>query len=589
MFKDINRLKIKKINIFIVAILFGVFILTSCSFRNTDNELQSEVDAISEEAELAEDDSDELEGELDEAEGDSDLASNEEDLEGDFEEDLEEFENEDLGLGDEDLELAEAEGKEFGEDESSEVEVTADEFVGAEGDEITELAETGEFQEEVGEKEGQDIAKNEEGDELDEYGGEEIGGEDATDLAASEAENREVAQDDTMETNLIEGAGIVGETAQMTEGGNFPADNTEMEAPVQRTWVPVKKIASTPFRKNGILVNAIYLARPGDTLASVSNKIYGADRTNELLNVNTTLGRGLKVGDKVYYNSPQRPTDDSQLMVYYQEMNLSPELYVSQSGDNIRKISMELLGDEGSWKEVWAINPSVESKGEIPSGTELRYWSDASLSKIASSPPPSQTSENKSNNSMNEPEPMDNDPASATTVAEGDFPPPPSPSQPEMSPPDPMIEVAPSTTETAAMDPNAEGTEGLRTAAAENPSEPAVAPPAPSEVAGAEPAAPMPTDEGRTEDPVTATAAVGSVGTPPPPPAADAPNSPSELGAQPQKTEGLDPVLLAGVGLVLFGVVLMFIIIRKRRTRKDMDFNTAILNNTTTMNNKPAV
>ena len=151
-----------------------------------------------------------------------------------------------------------------------------------------------------------------------------------------------------------------------------------------KTWVPVKKIQTTSFRKGGVLANSVYLARPQDTLGSVAEKIYGeSSKKKLLLTLNPHFqGKTLKVGDKVYYNSPMRPTDSSRVLTYYEELGLSPQSYISKSGDNIRVLSKEFLGDSGSWKEVWAYNLQIESKGELPAGSTLRYW-DRSAHKMS--------------------------------------------------------------------------------------------------------------------------------------------------------------------------------------------------------------
>lgn len=153
-------------------------------------------------------------------------------------------------------------------------------------------------------------------------------------------------------------------------------DSGYAEAP---KYVPVKKIAAAPYTKNGVLVNAVYLARPGDDLASISQKIWGTDNTSAILNVNPNLANSVKVGDKVYYNSPKRPQDSSTLLTYYEDNGIPAQTYTSQPGDNIRVVSKNLLGDAASWKEVWATNFEVESKAEIAGGIQLRYWPDGAV------------------------------------------------------------------------------------------------------------------------------------------------------------------------------------------------------------------
>lgn len=145
--------------------------------------------------------------------------------------------------------------------------------------------------------------------------------------------------------------------------------------------ISVKKIAEAPYTKNGVLVNTVYLGRSGDTLNSIATKI--GTTKSELLTANPNLSNGVKVGDKVYYNSPKRPQDSEKMLTYYEDNGLAPQSYVAQAGDNIRTVSKSLLGDSGSWKEVWATNLSVESKDELPAGTELKYWPEGAAAAPA--------------------------------------------------------------------------------------------------------------------------------------------------------------------------------------------------------------
>ena len=141
--------------------------------------------------------------------------------------------------------------------------------------------------------------------------------------------------------------------------------------------IPVKKIKAYPYNRAGMLVNAVYIARSGDDLYSVSQKIYGADRTADLLAINPNLQRGVDVGDKVYYSSPSRPADSGSLLFYYEDVGVMPQQYTVGRGENIRDIASQLFGDSESWKELWATNLEIESKWGLSQGTVLRYW-DAS-------------------------------------------------------------------------------------------------------------------------------------------------------------------------------------------------------------------
>ncbi len=144
-------------------------------------------------------------------------------------------------------------------------------------------------------------------------------------------------------------------------------------------WIPLKKIASHPFSKNGTLLNSVYIMREGDTLQSVSQKIYGGDRTSEILAHNPHLNSSTKPGNKLYYNSPTRSTDSTKMLTYYEDKGIPSEVYMTKEGDNIREFSAGLLGFPDAWKEVWATNENVESKQFVEPGLSLRYWKEGAI------------------------------------------------------------------------------------------------------------------------------------------------------------------------------------------------------------------
>ena len=98
------------------------------------------------------------------------------------------------------------------------------------------------------------------------------------------------------------------------------------------------------------------------------------------------------VGDKIYYNSPNRPTDNSQLLFYYEDNNRSPSYYTVSAGENIRDISYKLLGHAKSWKEIWATNQELESKGTIERNISIAYWPESQAMAQAESLPAEQLS-----------------------------------------------------------------------------------------------------------------------------------------------------------------------------------------------------
>ncbi len=169
-----------------------------------------------------------------------------------------------------------------------------------------------------------------------------------------------------------------------TSSSTTYVDSTEEEP--KKANVPLQKVAVAPWKQGKVWYNAVYFARPGDTLSGISKMIYGSSRVSELKKGNPTFQtRGVKPGDKVYYNSPIRPEDSSRLLTYYEDNGMAPEVYVAQEGDDIRKVSKDLLGYPNAWKEVWASN-SVDSKGAVSAGTELRYWKAGAVAAAVPAP-----------------------------------------------------------------------------------------------------------------------------------------------------------------------------------------------------------
>lgn len=205
-----------------------------------------------------------------------------------------------------------------------------------------------------------------------------------------------------------------------------PQATTDLDQP-KPAGKSLQKVAATPWKAGKSWVNGIYFARPGDSLSSISQTIYGDDRTSQLKKINPTYNnRDVKPGDKVYYASVVRPDDSEKVLTFFEEKNIPPKIYTAKAGDNIRKVSKELLGYPEAWKEVWASN-TIESKQDMDEGAELRYWdtnmastmpvSDQAPQPLAdngNTPPPQQ---------MPDPSVPPQDPGAPP--AANDFPPPP--------------------------------------------------------------------------------------------------------------------------------------------------------------------
>ena len=167
-----------------------------------------------------------------------------------------------------------------------------------------------------------------------------------------------------------------------------PVEVSETAAP-KKTWVPLKKIPTSPWKHEGRWINTVYIAREGDTLKNISLTLFGnEDLQVDLRNANPFLKRRPpKVGDKIYYTSPKRSNDRERFLHYFEEKEELPLTYDIQAGQNIRTVSTELLGHVDSWKEIWATNPQLVSKGIVNEPTTIQYW--AGKDNIEAPAPPS--------------------------------------------------------------------------------------------------------------------------------------------------------------------------------------------------------
>ncbi len=282
----------------------------------------------------------------------------------------------------------------------------------------------------------------------------------------------------------------------------------------------LKKINAQPYRQGKQIVNAVYIARNGDTVEGISQKVFGSqDHVKDLCKINSyNCSRGIKVGDKFYYNSPQRPTDDTVVKTFYEDAGVAPQVYTAKSGDNIRKVGKQLLGHERSWMELWATN-EVESKGDLDEGTQLKYWptSDAAVPALAKTEEAAPAATPPTEDAANTPPPAEanQDPNAAAPPDQAANTPPPPPADSLPPPPEQNAAAAAGTVE----------------------------PPPP-------PPPPPPTDMAGNKEPVDASAGAAAA--------------------------GQDQTMALGVGAVLLlAAAALFISIRKKRARRQIDFNTA--------------
>ena len=229
----------------------------------------------------------------------------------------------------------------------------------------------------------------------------------------SDGEEEALVQDQTQEDDEEElsSADFVDSNSEGKETDYGDITDGDIEVPEQlasapvKTWVPVKKIPQKPWKQGGRWINAVYIARDGDTMESLGRKIYGSrqNSASELKNFNPRFkNKEPKVGDKIYYNSPKRPQDGSQFLTYYEDNAEQALSFDLQAGDNIRSAAAKLLGHPDSWKEVWATNFNIESKGVVQETVSLMYWAGKKDLAMSESAPISSDSQEPS---LEEPQP----------------------------------------------------------------------------------------------------------------------------------------------------------------------------------------
>ena len=323
-------------------------------------------------------------------------------------------------------------------------------------------------------------------------------------------------------------------------------------APKQTVFAPLLKVKDSAFTApGGATLNRVYLARPKDTAKSMSQKLYGdATHAKELAKWNPVLKRGVRAGDKVYYSSAANPSD-SHMMNYYEEAGIAPQTYVSKDGDNLRTVSKDLLGFKDAWKEVWSTNASVESKGKIPAGLEIKYWPEtgtaAPVQALASTTTPPADTSAALPSTLPDAAPIA--PSSPQASAQGAA---------EMPPNDPFASAPPQVQPATPGQPAAQ-------AVADNGAGPdPLAPPPPVDMAP--PTAPAAAAGTVATDPMAPPAPAAQVAATPPP----APKPAKKVVTTTVTQDNSDDTTMAlGVGgVLLLAAAALFIFIRKNRAKR---------------------
>ncbi len=131
------------------------------------------------------------------------------------------------------------------------------------------------------------------------------------------------------------------------------------------------KIADTPFKKNGYWMNAYHFIRANESWEDVSRLIYDrSDRASLIAAWNPDVA--LKAGALVYYNSPFRADDSSEMKNLAADFGIPTERVVVQKGNWLSTIAGERYGSVEGWREIASLNrDKLSSPDKIEVGQEL--------------------------------------------------------------------------------------------------------------------------------------------------------------------------------------------------------------------------
>lgn len=323
------------------------------------------------------------------------------------------------------------------------------------------------------------------------------------------------------------------------DSGATPVAETSSVKPMNANASKKKISEMVPYAFNDGFVNSIYIARPKETLKQISQTIFGADKTKELKQINTYLkARSPRAGDKIAYVSPNRPTDSSKTISFYEDTGMVAETYVATKNDNLKKVAKKLLGYDRAYEEVWATN-TLETKGKMNEGETFKYWkSTSTITPSMPSLPLANNSANVITNPNELPKPNKNSDKNSDLAANqlpNDLPPPPPADLPPPPPENPQMAM------------NNQGGD---------------LPPPP----------PPPTDD-------LAANAAGSMEAPPPPPADEAAAKPPKTKPAPadalteeptEEDQGSDLYTMLGIGVIVLGGVAIVMMRRKKKMSADI-------------------
>ncbi|MEN9835499.1 MAG: hypothetical protein RL011_1692 [Pseudomonadota bacterium] len=113
-----------------------------------------------------------------------------------------------------------------------------------------------------------------------------------------------------------------------------------------------------------------YIVEPGDTLAKISQKIYGAPGRWQEMATLSGLANPSKIypGDVIYYTLEEGALAFAKA---YDAVQRAEEQV--QPGDTLATISKRVYGETSGWRSIWRHNDNIDDPDVVQSGTTVYY------------------------------------------------------------------------------------------------------------------------------------------------------------------------------------------------------------------------
>jgi nucleoid-associated protein YgaU len=124
------------------------------------------------------------------------------------------------------------------------------------------------------------------------------------------------------------------------------------------------EIANQPVQKDGYVLNGYVFVRNERNWKELSKLLYGREDRAELLaqwNANAVV----EPGAVVYYNSPFRPDDATQLKSFDADFGMTLTDVSVAAGDTLSSIAAKVYGSPDAWREIAAANTDSLSHPDV--------------------------------------------------------------------------------------------------------------------------------------------------------------------------------------------------------------------------------